>query len=146
MSDHDLEVVDELPPDHSHVLRTPLESQLSRILHDPERHAPKWGRIAKYTSKDHGAVANSTVNNLRQRHGDDESVEGWRFERRRVDNGEATAVFAQYNGAAIIPGKKEANEKRYAALVERRKEAIERRELEKLAKSTQTAKTKAVAK
>lgn len=119
---YDLEVHDELPertgngPGGASV----LEDQLKRIAGQPDHHAPRWARIGRYANS---AAAASACAVLRKRHGDTQDVEGWRFETRRIDNGEATGLFAQFNPKVVVPGKREANEKRYRDYLNRQKEA-----------------------
>ncbi len=129
---YDLEVVDDIPErgGPGSGVASPLEDQLAKIADNPDRHHPKWGRIARYAN---AAAASSAANTLRKRHGDTAGVEGWRFEVRRIDNGEASGLFAQYNGDAVIPGRKQLNDERYKEYKLRQADAARAR-LEKKAR------------
>lgn len=121
--DYELEVHDELParPDRAAGGgASVLEDQLGRIVGNEGAHHPRWARIGKYANS---AAAGSAALTLRKRHGDTPEVEGWRFETRRIDNGEATGLFAQYNPRVIVPGKKEENAKVYREWRARQAEA-----------------------
>jgi hypothetical protein len=122
--DYDLEMVDDLPDTNTN---SPLEDQLRRIQYDPERHAPRWGRIGRYDGPSHAAAAGSAANVLRKRHGDTAEVEGWRFETRRIEEGTATGLFAQYNPDRVVPGRREENVERYEEFKQKQREAGQRR-------------------
>jgi hypothetical protein len=121
--DYATSIVSELPDQTPSAGPSPLEDQLEEIAGNREYHAPLWARIAKYSSAEHVAAAGAAANILRRRHGEDESVEGWRFETRRVDNGTASGLFAQYNPELIMPGKAEQNTVVYEAWRRRQAEA-----------------------
>lgn len=121
---YDLEMFDEIPDPGSN---SPLEDQLRRIQYDADRHAPRWGRIGRYDGASHAAAAGSAKNTLQKRHGDTPDVEGWRFEVRRIEEGSASGLFAQYNPDRIIPGKREENGKRYEEFKSKQREAAARR-------------------
>lgn len=133
---YELEMLDDLPDPASN---SPLEDQLRRLQYDPERHAPRWGRIGRYDGQSHAAAAGSAANTLRKRHGETPDVEGWRFETRRIEEGTATGLFAQYNPDAIVPGKREENEQRYEEWKARQREASARRAEKKAAEQVGTA-------
>lgn len=133
---YDLEMVDDIPMPGSN---SPLEDQLLRLSGDPQRHAPRWGRIGKYDGNSHAAAAGSAANTLRKRHGDTADIEGWRFETRRINEGNATGLFAQYNPAAIVPGRREENELRYEEWKARQREASARRAEKRAAQQVGTA-------
>lgn len=128
--EYDLEVVDDIPESSAN---SPLEDQLRRIQYDPERHAPRWARIGRYYGESHAAAAGSAANTLRKRHGSDAEVEGWRFEVRRVDGGDATGLFAQYDPDRVVPGKREENDARYEQFKARQREAAKSRSGKKAA-------------
>jgi len=132
---YELEMIDELPDTATN---SPLEDQLRRIQYDPERHAPRWGRIGRYGGPSHAAAAGSAANILRKRHGDTPDVEGWRFETRRIEEGTATGLFAQYNPERIIPGEREKNVERYEEFKQSQREAAQRRAEKKAAASRET--------
>lgn len=129
--DYELQVHDELPPATATQGGSVLEDQLKRIKFNAELHHPKWARIGRYNNAPAAASAKMT---LQRRHGSSPEVEGWRFETRRIDNGEATGLFAQYNGEWIVPGKREENTARYQEYKERQAEA-RRVRLETVAKA-----------
>lgn len=122
--DYTLEMFDEIPDTGSN---SPLEDQLRRIQYDAERHAPRWGRIGRYDGASHAAAAGSAKNTLQKRHGDTPDVEGWRFEVRRIEEGQASGLFAQYNPERILPGLREENVKRYEEFKQKQREASARR-------------------
>jgi hypothetical protein len=127
---YELETYDELPDRDlpaSGRGGSPLEVQLQRIMEDPERHAPRWGRIGKYDSQSHGAAANSAANVLRKRHGETQAVEGWRFEVRRIEEGQATGLFVQYDPHVVEPGLKEQNAEKYEEWRDRQREKAKAR-------------------
>ena len=134
--DYATEIVAELPDATPTNGPSPLEDQLKDIEANTEYHYPLWARIGKYSSAEHVAAAGAAANILRRRHGDDESVEGWRFETRRVDNGAASGLFAQYNPEATVPGKAEQNRVVYEAWRRRQAEAAKQRTLRRTAKGT----------
>lgn len=107
------QLVSELPEQMPSVGPSPLEDQLQNIIDNSNYHAPRWARIGKYSSAEHVAAAGSAASILRRKHGDKPDVEGWRFETRRVDEGEASGLFAQYDPKAIVPGKAEENKVKY---------------------------------
>lgn len=131
--EYDLEVVDDIPDTNAN---SPLEDQLRRIQYDPERHAPRWARIGRYFGESHGAAAGSAANTLRKRHGDRQEVEGWRFEVRRIDGGDATGLFAQYDPGRVIPGLREENTEKYEKFKARQRENARARAAEKLAETS----------
>jgi hypothetical protein len=127
---YELETYDELPEltrSASGQGGSPLEAQLRRIMYDPDRHAPRWGRIGRYDSQSHGAAANSAANVLRKRHGETQAVEGWRFEVRRIEEGQATGLFAQYDPHVIEPGLREQNAEKYEEYKDRQREKLRAR-------------------
>lgn len=128
--DYDLEMVDDLPDSATN---SPLEDQLRRIQYDPGRYAPRWGRIGRYDGPSHAAAAGSAANVLRKRHGDTPGVEGWRFETRRIDGGDATGLFAQYDPERVVPGEREHNQSRYEEYKQKQREAGQRRAEKKAA-------------
>ena len=132
--DYATSIVSELPDATPSAGPSPLEDQLADIVANREYHYPLWARIAKYSSAEHVAAAGAAANILRRRHGEDESVEGWRFETRRVDNGAASGLFAQYNPAEIVPGKAEQNQAVYEAWRRRQAEASRQRTLRRAEK------------
>lgn len=132
---YDLEMHDELPERvGSTGTNSVLEDQLKRIAGNPQHYAPRWGRIGRYANS---AAASSAAAVLRKRHGDTAEVEGWRFEVRRIDNGEATGLFAQFDPKAVIPGKREENQVRYEVWKQRQKEARNRQASEQAVKDAQ---------
>lgn len=130
---YDLEIVEGLPHETVSPGYSPLEDQLSKIVHNPENHAPRWARIGRYNK---APAANSAKAVLLKRHGDTAQVEGWRFATRRIDGGEATGLFAQYDPDKVVPGLREQNKERYREYQERQREAAAqaraRREAEKV--------------
>ncbi len=138
---YDLEVLDDIPDKGAFGGGTfsPLEDQLHAIIHNPNHHAPKWARIGRYAN---AAAAAAACNTLRKRHGDTQDVSGWRFETRRIDNGEATGLFAQYDSSKIIPGKREENQVKYEEFKARQTEARKAR-AEAKAKADAEAESKA---
>lgn len=130
--DYDLEVVENIPQSTAN---SPLEDQLRRIQYDPERHAPRWARIGRYYGESHAAAAGSAANTLRKRHGDSNEVEGWRFEVRRIDGGDSTGLFAQYDPNRVRPGLREANDERYEEFKAKQREAAAKRAAKKVAAS-----------
>ena len=88
-----------------------------------------WARIAKYSSAEHVAAAGAAAAILRRRHGETPDVEGWRFETRRVDEGAASGLFAQYDPYAIVPGRSEENQVKYEQWRKRQAEAAKQRNL-----------------
>jgi len=133
--DYATSIVSELPDATPSAGPSPLEDQLADIVANREYHYPLWARIAKYSSAEHVAAAGAAANILRRRHGDDETVEGWRFETRRVDNGTASGLFAQYNPDVIVPGKAEQNKAVYEAWRRRQAEAGKQRALRRAEKA-----------
>ena len=129
--DYATSIVSELPEPTPSAGPSPLEDQLADIVDNTEYHYPLWARIAKYSSAEHVAAAGAAASILRRRHGDDETVEGWRFETRRVDNGNASGLFAQYNPGAVVPGKAEQNKVVYEAWRKRQAEASRQRSLKR---------------
>lgn len=124
---YDLEVHDDLParPErHNAEGASVLEDQLKKIVAHPDHHAPRWARIGRYAN---GAAAAAAANTLRKRHGSSPEVEGWRFETRRIENGEATGLFAQYDASKVVPGKAEENAEKYREWKARQAEARTRR-------------------
>jgi hypothetical protein len=138
-------MVDELPGRASSVGASPLEDQLRKIKDNPSHHAPKWGRIGRYANS---AAASATANHLRRRHCGEGGVhtEGWRFETRRIDEGEASGLFAQYNPKEIQPGLREVNDKAYDAFKKRQTEAAKERRHAAQAKVQVEAKPKVAVK
>lgn len=126
--DYDLEFHDDLPVSNTSPGGSVLEDQLRRIAGNLDNHAPRWGRIAKYANP---AAAHSSKNTLQRRHGSTAEVEGWRFEVRRVDNGQYAGLFAQFDPKAAIPGKREENQVEYRAYQDRQKEARARNAADK---------------
>lgn len=120
-------IVEDLPDQAPSVGASPLEDQLQDIYDNPEYHAPKWAGIAEYSSAEHVAAASAAAGILRRRHGDDQSVEGWRFETRRINGGEASGLFAQYDPKAIVPGKAEENSVKYEQWRKRQADAAKQR-------------------
>src|SRR5215472_1707431 len=118
--DYEMEDVEDL---QESTPNRPLEDQLRRIQYNPERHAPKWARIGRYFGESHSAAAGSAASTLRKRHGDNPGVEGWRFETRRIENGEASGLFAQYDPGRVEPGLREENDKRYEVFKEKQRDA-----------------------
>lgn len=116
-----------------------MEDQLADIVDNSEYHYPLWARIGKYTSAEHVAAAGAAASILRRRHGDDETVEGWRFETRRIDNGVASGLFAQYNPGAVQPGKAEQNKVVYEAWRRRQADAARQRNLKRAEKAAAAA-------
>jgi hypothetical protein len=135
--DYATAIVAELPEATPSAGPSPLEDQLQEIIDNSEYHAPLWARIAKYSSAEHVAAAGAAANILRRRHGDDESVEGWRFETRRVDNGMASGLFAQFSPNAIMPGKADENKIVYEAWRQRQAEAAKVRATRRAERQTQ---------
>lgn len=129
--DYATAIVSELPDATPSAGPSPLEDQLADIVDNSEYHYPLWARIAKYSSAEHVAAAGAAASILRRRHGDDETIEGWRFETRRVDNGAASGLFAQYNPDAVVPGKAEQNKIVYEAWRKRQAEASRQRTLKR---------------
>jgi hypothetical protein len=120
-------LVDSLPEQAPSAGASPLEDQLELIAGNEEYHAPMWARIAKYSSAEHVAAAGAAASILRRRHGEDATVEGWRFETRRVDEGSASGLFAQYSPTLIVPGKAQENEAKYEAWRQRQADAAKAR-------------------
>jgi hypothetical protein len=115
--DYELTISDEIPePNRTSGQPSPLESQLDSIVRNSDYHAPRWARIGRYASSVSATAAAST---LRGRHGDTPRIEGWRFETRRIENGEATGLFAQYDEGAIVDGA-------YDEWLQKRKDRAER--------------------
>ena len=117
---YELVVEDDLPGGEQPLPYSPLEDQLVEVMAKQDLWAPKWVRIGKYQNQ---AAASAAANLLRKRHGDVEAVEGWRFECRRIDGGENTGLFVQYDPNVIIPGKKEENRAKYQEWKKRQAEA-----------------------
>lgn len=133
--DYAMTIVSELPDPTPSAGPSPLEDQLADIVDNTEYHFPLWARIGKYTSAEHVAAAGAAASILRRRHGDDETVEGWRFETRRIDNGTASGLFAQYNPKEIVPGKAEQNKVVYEAWRRRQAEAARQRNIKRAEKN-----------
>ena len=127
--DYELELHDDIPDAarRSSTGKSVLETQLAKIMVNPAHHAPRWARIAKYANS---AAAASAAAVLRKRHGDTQEVEGWRFETRRIENGQATGLFAQYDAEQIVPGRKEENAEKYSEYKARQKQALEQKAAE----------------
>ena len=130
--EYDLEMVEDLP-DTDYRTNSPLEDQLRRIQYDPSRYAPRWGRIGRYDGPSHAAAAGSAASVLRKRHGDSPDVEGWRFETRRIEEGTATGLFAQYNPERVVPGRREENREKYEEYKDRQRQLGQRRAEKKAA-------------
>jgi len=124
---YDLETYDDLPDgDGQRRGQSPLEAQLQRIMDDEERHAPRWGRIGRYDGASHAAAASAAANVLRKRHGERQAVEGWRFEVRRIEDGTATGLFAQYDPEIVEQGLKEQNDEKYEVYKQQQRERAQR--------------------
>ena len=132
---YDLEMHDDLPDRvTAQGAASPLEDQLQVIMWDEDRWAPRWARIGRYAN---AAAAAAAANTLRKRHGDTPEVEGWRFESRRIDGGDASGLFAQYDPDQIVPGRREQNAEQYKAYKKRQAEARLRRIEEKARKAAE---------
>ena len=122
-----LEIVDDLP-ELEVARRSPLEDQIAKIVDTDEAHG-RFVRIASYAN---GSAASAAANQLRKRHGDTESVDGFtiRTKREMDDNGgePRTGLFVRFNPNAIVPGGHEDFQLRLAereAKVQARREARE---------------------
>lgn len=133
-----LDIVDDIPERENE--KSPLEPTLEKIAADWEKQKeagnekPITAIIALYGKP---SACTATANVLRQRHGT-QDVEGWRFETRHVDRTDPetgaavqkTALFVNYDPTKMVPGGREAWDKKMAD----RKQKLEAKRAERTAK------------
>lgn len=101
----EITVFDELPPGN------PRASALEDALDLVKKEAPgKWVCVAEYNTP---AAASGAATNLRRRHGSDETVDGWNFATRKLEN-KRTGLFIHWDGSRIVEGKLAEQMKVYA--------------------------------
>lgn len=120
----ELQVMDELP--NRPVKQSPIQDLLGQIKSDSAKHG-KWVGIAKY---ENGSAATAAANVERQRKGKDQTISGWAFATRRVDEGENTMLFANFDPSKI-DGTAEERHQRHQTWLDERKARSEKLKAER---------------
>lgn len=115
----ELQVLDELPGRPQK--QSPIQELLGQIKADTEKHG-RWVMIAKYAN---GSAATAAANVERQRKGKDQSISGWAFATRRVDEGANTGLFVSYDPSKIEGTAEERHQRHQAWLNDRKTRAAE---------------------